>query len=447
MKSSRADNSGVGSSTGGAAAAFGMARTRGPAEATEDLPPMRAVARMSQPAELQLSSDDGVPLFGKAPPMGLKLPGPLSLKGGLKHSTSQGLTVKKEWKDVTLNSCWKVSELELVPLNFPLERTHREINGADAQEVASRITNALRLLSIEAEYDGEKAKAKCRTCDLVSFRIRLFAGGEGGLPVMIEVQRRSGSPSSFMRSCRALLDAAEGQDFTSSPAPQSRKLPPFMKGPVGGMKCLESVVLKSDPVADMNSGIDKALEMLRSELRDVNLLALENLGNMADAIKTRPDIALKVAKKVILGEDCEIREEVAVMLQRDVFSPDDEDISPSSFAEKSHNCALVLFSNSLSLTSKDGSLAHAVKSQNWFTDFLIPSLLDEVRSCSTSANNSYEAACGLTSLASCSYVACRLMKECSALEDLEAARQFGLKHHELLANESERCLTVLGKSH
>jgi hypothetical protein len=168
---------------------------------------------------------------------------------------------------------------------------------------------------------------------------------------------------------------------------------------------------------------------------------------MFDAIKTRPITALKFAKKVILGEeDCEIREEVAVMLQRDVFSPEDEDTSPSSFAEKSHHCALLLFANSLSLTSKDGSLANAVKSQSWFTNFLIPSLLDEVRSCSTSANNSYEAACGMTSLASCSEVACRLMKDCSALEDLQAARQFGLEHHELLANESERCLVLLGKS-
>jgi len=402
---------------------------------------------MSQPAELHFSSDVGGPRFGKAPPMGLKLPGPLSLKGGLKHSTSQGLAVKKEWSDVTVKSCWEVSELEPVPLDFPLERTHREICGADAQDVAARITNALRLLSIEAEYDGDKAKAKCRTCDLVSFRIRLFSGGEGGLPVMVEVQRRSGSPSSFMRSCRAILDAAEGLDVTSSPAPQSRKLPPFMKGPVGGMKCLQSVLPKADPVADMNSGIDKALEMLRSKRPDVNLLALENLGHMSDAIKSRPDIALKVAKKIILGEeDCEIREEVAVMLQRDVFSPEDEDTPISSFVEKSHHCALVLFANSLSLTSKDGSLANAVKSQNWFTDFLIPSLIDEVRSCSTSANNSYEAACGLTSLASCSEVACRLIKDCSALEDLEAARQFGLQHHELLANESERCLLILGKS-
>jgi hypothetical protein len=66
---------------------------------------------------------------------------------------------------------------------------------------------------------------------------------------------------------------------------------------------------------------------------------------MFDAIKTR----LILAKKVLLGEeDCEIREEVAVMLQRDVFSPEDEDTTPSSFAGKSHHCGLVLFANSLS---------------------------------------------------------------------------------------------------
>ena len=181
----------------------------------------------------------------------------------LKRSVSESYAVHKEWSG---SNRWDVCDLEPIPIDFPLERTHREIHDTEAKEVATRISEALRKLSIEAEYDGEKAKAKCRTSDLVSFRIRLFAGGDGGLPVMVEVQRRSGSPSSFMRSCRAILDSAEGKDISASSSSKSRKtMPPFMKGPVGGMKCLQSVPLKTSPEADTKAGLNKAMEMLRAK--------------------------------------------------------------------------------------------------------------------------------------------------------------------------------------
>ena len=376
--------------------------------------------------------------FGKAPPAGL-------VPIGLKRSVSAGYAVHKEWSG---SASWEVKELEPVPMDFPLERTHREIHGADAKEVAARISKALRMLSIEAEYDGENAKAKCRTSDLVSFRIRLFAGSEGGLPVMVEVQRRCGSPSSFMCSCRAILDAAEGTEVCAEKAPARKKMPPCMKGPVGGMKCLQSVSLKTSAEDDMAAGLKKATEMLRCKEKDSNLLGLENLCHLTDALKTRPDIATTVSKRVIIGgEDAsEIREEVAVMLQTDVFAPEDVDAedSPTTIADKSRHLALVVFSNSLALTSKDGCLASAVKSQKWFSDFLIPSLLDEVKSFETSANNSYEAVCGLTSLATCSDVARRQMEEHA--DDLKAAHLYGKQFHELLANEAERCLGHLGIS-
>jgi hypothetical protein len=392
---------------------------------------------MSQPLVLQTSSNLGSLSVQKAPPLGFARPAPL----GAKRSSSIAV---KEWNGVTTAN-WAVGELDLVPVDFPLERTHREIHGVDAAEVASRISKSLCILSIEAEYDDKNAKCKCRTNDLVSFRIRLFAGGDGGLPVVVEVQRRSGSASSFMRSCRSILDAAEGLEVCSE-----KKLPIFMKRPVGGMKCLQSVPMKSDPIADMAAGLDKSMELLRSKHRDSNLLGLENLCHLTDALKTRPDIASMASKIVILGEQqkYDIREEVAVMLQRDVFTPEefDEDDTPTTFGEKSRHLTLVLFSNSLAMTSKDGSLASGVKTQKWFADFLIPSLLDEVKSCSISSSNAYEAACGLNSLASCSEVARRLMAENSAVEDLQAAHAYGLQRHELLANETERCLTCMGSS-
>jgi hypothetical protein len=403
----------------------------------------------SAPPSLQFShgpseSKTAGPSFGKAPPLGISRPSSFGT-GSLKRASSTS-GVKQEWSsEVTVQQpAWNVDELEQVPIDFPLERTHREIYGVDAKEVASRIQNSLKKLSIQAEYDGSKAKAKCTTCDMVSFRIRLFAGGENGLPVVVEVQRRNGSMASFMRSCKAILDGAEGKEVCVETTSSAKKLPPFIKGPIGGMKCLESVYNKSDPVVDMKSDLERATEMLKSNTRDTNVLGLENLSQMTDALKTRPDIALMVSQKILLAEECDLREDIAVAVQRDVFSPEDDGYSANSLTDQARHLALMIFSNSLALLSKKGTLDDAVRSQKWFTSFLIPTLVDEVRSCQASANNSYEAACGLCCLASSSEAARRAMHDIGATDDLLAAQKFGKDHHELLMNETERCLRALG---
>jgi hypothetical protein len=340
-------------------------------------------------------------------------------------------------------------KLDQVPHDFHLERTHREIHGATAVQVADRISDTLRLLSVDADYDSENAKVRCKTSDCVSFRIRLFAGSDDGLPVIVEVQKRSGSPTSFMRVCRQILNGAEGMKVEPETVPSRKNVPACMAAMpvIGNMKCLQGVPLavNRDPRTTALSGITKSLDMLRSKEKDVNVLGLEHLCHLTDPIKTRPDIALISCRALISGEHAlEIREEISVMLQKDTFDYGVEN-AMVEFNEKSRHLALVLLSNVLMLTSKEGSLGDAVKSEKWFSEFLIPALLDEVRSHKHSANNAYEAACGITCLASCSDIARRLMEEHSAVEDLQAAHQYAMVNHELLANEAERSLAALGQ--
>lgn len=413
-----------------AAAAFGIGA---PSEPTEDVPEMRSVAITSRynANDLQLAAPKS---FGKAPPLGITRPGPLS-----SYTKSTSVSVKKEWNE----SNWKVGSLEQVPLGFPLERTHREIHDADPNQVATRISNALKSLSVETEYNGEQGKAKCTTNDMVSFRIRLFAGSEGGLPVVVEVQRRSGSASSFMRICKQILNGAEGTDVNVETA---KKMPSFVKGPVGGMKCLQGVAAKQDTEV---WAIDKSMELLKSNSKDCHLLGLENLCLLTDPIKTRPDVALKACKSILIEDRCsELREEIGVILQKDAFEPEeyeDED-AMKAFSKHSRHLALQVLSISLELTSKDGCLAGAVESKKYFAEMLIPTLVDAVKSCKVSSNNAYEAACGLTSLASCSDVSKRLLEQNGAVEDLRNAYHYGLENHELLASEAEQALCAMGAS-
>merc|ERR1712157_518153 len=157
-------------------------------------------------------------------------------------------------------------------------------------------------------------------------------------------------------------------------------------------------------------------------------------------------MAIISCRAVIKGEYCtEIRDEVGVMLQKDAFLPEEFEIHPyKELYDKCHHLAVVLLSNVLALTSQDGSLDDAVKNQKWFTDFLIPSLLDEVRSFEISSNNAYEAACGLTYLATCSNAAKKVMMENSAVDELRSANKFATYNHDLLASETRRSLGLLG---
>lgn len=416
------------------ASAFGLNRNMNK-DVEEELPSMRAVSLQTQPAALQFSTLSGE---GKT----LHSVNKLSTLESKRYK-STGAGVSHEWEDCN----WKISVLNEVPLDFPLERTRRDIYKVPVAKVVDRITKSLRLLSIEADFDVKNAKAKCKTSDMVSFRIRLFAGeAKAQEPIIVEIQRRSGSPRCFMRVSKKILDAAEGAEIQPERVPARKKIPLcIMKTPVSKMKCLPKID-KQDTHKMVEMGIKKSLEMLRSKKKDVNSLGLENLCFMTDPLKTQPDMALMSCKAIILGDhSTEILDEIGEMLLSDTFLPEEFETHPcKEVFNKCRYLAIVFLANVLALTSQDGCLEDAVQNQKWFTEFLIPSLLDEVKSFEISSNNAYEAACGLTFLATCSDVARKTMKENSAVDDLQSANHFAMYNHDLLASETKTCLKHLG---
>lgn len=368
----------------------------------------------------------------------------MPLKAGISPG---GLAVQKEWKgEVTLPACWQVKTEALKMSSFPLEHTHREIPGAEAEEVCSRISEALRVLSIEAEYDDENAKAKCRTSDYTSFRIRLYAGSEEGQPVIVELQRRSGSGMSFMQSCRAILCAAEGKMVT--PDALKKKSSPFAKTPVCTLKCLQNLnPLGVDREAEVSSALKKVEELFRQDHHDSSVLAMEQLCTLTDPLKTFPESAMKVSKAVIVSDDekYSIREEMTSLLERDGVPTDfDHADVGQNYADHLRHLALLVFSNALALVAKDGSLERAFEQEHWFDEFLIPTLMDHVQSARTSPNNASVATCCLNSLMSCSGVARNLVGEYDGLRIISQAHEHGTQFHELLANETLRCMKALG---
>ncbi|GAX23794.1 hypothetical protein FisN_12Hh373 [Fistulifera solaris] len=364
-----------------------------------------------------------------------------------RHSNDDKFGLKHEWDDVSTESLWEVKgeDLEMVPWGFPLERTHREIR-MDVGEVASRISERLRLMSVEANYCSKQAKAKCKTTDAVSFRIRLFAGGEDGQPVVVELQRRSGSAYTFMRTCRAVLDAAEGKDSNEKFSSPSNGLPPALKLPVSSMSCLSHVATANVGLeSDAKEALRGALNLFRSDQRDTSLLGLENLCCLSDLVKTSADVATFACKSLIAPGD--VREELRVLIEHDVFSAEENDSEGLlKFREHQRFLCLRVFANAISVCLKDGSLNNLV-SDSWFAEIFVPLLLDELNRAESGLHNAFQAATCLHGLLSSSPTTFhQLLVDNGANTALEKAFKIGQSRHGLLARETRRCLDVLDAS-
>ena len=414
--------------------------------------------KFGPPSTLKSFANLGKPSIGIArpPSFGLSKPGPLGIRKpapffgakassfghrsssvGSRASSTESFGAKQEWSGSSVPYTWDVKpgDLNMVPWEFPLERTHRVIEE-DATCVAKRISDCLRDLSIEAEF-CENAKAKCKTADCVCFRIRLFAGGENGQPVVVEMQRRSGSSSSFVRTCRAVLNAAQG--VPSSPV--SVREPLGGKFSVSSMKCLAGVIPKEQNFqAQSQAELAKAKDMLRSDQRDSNLLGLESLCTLTDPLKTNPAVSLQISKSVLLDSACEdFREEVRLLTERDEFKQDFDEREPFSNSHNDHIrlLALTFLANALRVCLQDGALLQGMKTQSWFVETLFPSLVEELKRAGSSMNSACKAASCLHSMIKCG-ASCPV--DSSVIEIMEKAREVGRVRHELLAMETRRCL-------
>lgn len=371
------------------------------------------------------------------------------LHGLLKSIPSRktAFTVTQEWAGTPPStSCtWNVKgkDLEMVPVDFPLERTHREISCSDASEVAKRISEALRLLSIDAKYDDEKAKAKCKTMECVKFRIRLFAGGDNGEPVVVECQRRSGSTSCFMRNCRAVLDAAEGIAEGTSKTFHTKTFAPPPSGNLGSMKCLQKVATSiSNSDEDARVAFQSAAELCKSEKRDSVLLGLQSLCCLTDPLKSSPATAIQVSKWIFLGDGSQysIRDDILSAIEF-VNEEKDEEIDESYETQK--HFALIAVANALVMCTKDSSFSESFADHSlWFENNLIPVLLKAIGRAPICASNACAAARGIYSLLSSSKDACRNFKESDGMATIQMAHAFGLEKHDLLASETGRCLAL-----
>mmetsp|Transcript_11864 Transcript_11864/g.22212 ORF Transcript_11864/g.22212 Transcript_11864/m.22212 type:complete len:466 (+) Transcript_11864:159-1556(+) len=371
---------------------------------------------------------------------------------------------------------WNVSsELREVPSFYPLEKSSRFIEDTPSN-IASRISDACRLMSVQATFDDDLGTANLITDDHVEIHLTLWKAsrteesdsGEEKVQTIVEAQRRKGCAVVFHRYCRNLLDAAQG---CFDPKEEEIR-----------NSCHRVELQKKDNNEGENSllAIEIAASLIRKDRMDARRLGMESLCLLTDPTKTPMETALLASQIVLFGsaqddmsqeadyisDELGIREAVLSLVQFgrlgdycDYESDGEEEDNATGveaeFNDVLHNLALAVLANALEvLETHGGSMARSETSKPPANTFLeeskeiskrelLSSLLNVLGKAESKPHDACLSAQCLRSLFQASKEAKRRARDLNAKQIVMTALDVGRRTHVKLENETENIMREL----
>jgi hypothetical protein len=252
---------------------------------------------------------------------------------------------------------------------------------------------------------------------------------------------------SFMKDCRALLDASEGNEDTPE-AREERSL--FLCMPVSEMSFFKTATL---PQVDEAEPVNMTADLLASNQSDSNLLGMESLSTLTDVKKTAKATAVLSAKRVLCPEHQDnktfnIHNYVMSLI---IYADESEDINSfyegtamEDHAMKLRNLAICSVANSLSLMCTEGHLFKALHSCcDWYKDVLVPQLVQDLSSAKEHPHDACYASRCLNSLAKSCSKCVNKIKIVGGLSALKAAHEVGQNEFALLERDAKCCHDII----
>lgn len=385
---------------------------------------------------------------------------------------------------------WSVSNsnVRCVPSFYPLEKSSRFIDDSPAN-IASRISNCCRLLSVQAKFNDNLATADLVTEEHVEIHLTLWkaensgatesdvltrgvASEESVMLTIVEAQRRNGCSVIYHRYCRNLLDAAQGtfcleDDHRKASCDQHPRLQVEKKGMEGENSLL---------------ALEIAASLLTKDRMDARRLGMESLCLLTDPSKTGEDTALLASQVVLFGtvqkanidddaaefipDELGIREAILSLVQfgslGDYCDFEAED-STTQIEDDSnqilHNLALAVLANALEVLETYGTRMMAPTdaakpSANIFLEEskemtkreLLASLLNVLGKAEAKPHDACLSAQCLRSLFQASKEAKRKAKDLNAKQIVMTALDVGQRTHVKLENETMTIIRVLERT-
>jgi hypothetical protein len=381
-----------------------------------------------------------------------RFPSDQSCDISLKDVYIEQKSTSPSWYVPTPDRRWVIdpSVLPFHPGDYPVERTSRVIRGVDVDVISCRLSKCLQARSIEAKFLEEEAHvATCRNMNFVKFYIRLYSvKNEGG--VLVELQRLCGDCVSFMKDCRALLDASEGVEKKVQ-AVEEQSL--FLSMPISEMSFFKTATL---PPVDEAEPVNMTADLLASNQSDSNLLGMESLSTLTDVNKTAKATAVLSAKRILCPEHEDNKTFNMHNYVMSLIIYTDECEERNSFYEgtamedhtmKLRNLAICSVANSLSLMVSEGHLFEALHSCcDWYKDVLVPQLVQDLSTAKEHPHDACYASRCLRSLAKSCRRCVDKIKIVGGLSALKTAQEVGQNEFALLEEDAKICHEIVQMS-
>jgi len=367
------------------------------------------------------------------------------------------------------NTNWQSASAAELPAFYPLSDSHTVLRDADVavSEVASRISECLRLRSISAKFSTYSAK--CKTLDRCEFEITMFQDKANGDAIVVEVHHLRGDAAAYRTHSDAILNAAEGLDFLRETRDLSASILDAAK-PSG---------YDSDTMFEV---LENTCELIQKDRIDASLIGMETLCILTKAERVGLKCASITSRAVLLGEveqaevdaqhpltqslvdansdsdmdadeDDDIDElgmkSVVLSLVRDRrLQPGDEDASSDDPAFAWHIGQMRL----LALNVLDNALNIMVKRSKNMQRRIVKKMMENemmetmVRDLSEVEENTHEAYLSvrvLSLLSSMSEAGQESLMNAGAIAALERALVYGQRYHTLLAQVSAELLNTI----
>lgn len=386
------------------------------------------------------------------------------------------------------SSNWTPTSPRPVPAFYPLEKSTRLVEDETAVDVAARLSESLRCMSVQAVYNDEAATANLFTAENVEMHLSLWmtpsTAQQNG--VLVELQRRKGDSMVFHRYARHILDAAVG-DFDESELAASVDSDKLYSKKV--QRLLSPELKNQDHQEHENAvvAIEIAHGLIMKDRMDARQLGLESLCLLTDPKKTGYMTAVLASHVVLLGSTAgveisgvtvagsdsilmdeapfeEIRETVLGLVQFSRIGEDEDDEVSSPESEQMillHNLSLAVLANALEVvehperfkdlkdakpssrrlnTQGSGDVAKDFLSQSEEVTKkeILSTLISELGKASAKPHNATLSAKCLGSLCRASDEARRRAKELGAKTVVATALDVGVKTHLKLETECQK---------
>lgn len=266
--------------------------------------------------------------------------------------------------------------------------------------------------------------------------------------VVVETRRKNGSPISFHKVARAMLNAAKGNviSMTSSFTPESQT-----------KKLIVHEENKEDNDVTVAGTIEKVESLLRKDRVDAKLLGMESLLHLTTSGSSSKNMALFTANVILNGWKNDVIKDTVFSLitKSNDEENESENVVENGFNQRMRICALSLLANSLGAISdnkqgggdgRTADLKSKLSSDEWVEDGgILLSLVEILKISESSLQEAYFAAKCLQTALEASIDLMSWATEQEIFKVVEVSQKLGHCTHSLLGRALDDLLLCLGK--